>query len=69
MQQLTTSKIPPAAPSAQFRADARQIVANPQQYAHRPILRRLAWMTLMAERGSRVDQVRLSAAPVEVAND
>jgi hypothetical protein len=46
-------------------ADARRVVANPEQYADRPILRRLAWMALMADRGQRVDQNRLAQMPVE----
>ncbi|MBE1297344.1 MAG: hypothetical protein GJ678_14110 [Rhodobacteraceae bacterium] len=59
---------PTASPNAQLRTDARQVVANPEQYAHRPLLRRLAWMTLMTERGNMVDQRRLAEMPVEVAN-
>lgn len=68
MQHFIPPKIPAAKPSAQFCADARQVVANPEQYADRPLLRRLAWMTLMTERGLAVDQNRLAAMPVEVAN-
>ena len=59
---------PMASHSAQFCADARQVVANPEQYADRPLLRRLAWMTLMTERGNMTDQRRLAEMPVEVAN-
>lgn len=59
---------PTAGPSAQLCADARQVVANPEQYAHRPLLRRMAWMTLMTERGHMIDQRRLAQMPVEVAN-
>jgi len=57
--------IPSAIPSPQFCADARQIVGNPEQYADRPLLRRLAWATLMAARGNSVDQTQLAAMPVE----
>ncbi|MCP4192203.1 MAG: hypothetical protein GY768_16450, partial [Planctomycetaceae bacterium] len=60
-------KLPPAEPSWQFCADARQVVANPEQYADRPLLRRLAWMTLMTARGNVVDQDRLARMPVGVA--
>lgn len=49
--------------------DALRVVANPEQYAHRPLLRRLAWIVLMTGRGNVVDQARLAATPVEVAND
>ena len=52
--------------SAQLCADARQVVANPEQHAHRPLLRRLAWMTLTIERGNMVDQRRLAEMSVEV---
>ncbi len=55
-------------PTRQFCADARQVVANPEQYADRPLLRRLAWMTLMSARGKVVDQTRLAQKPVEQAN-
>ena len=68
MQHFIPPKIPAAAPSAQLCADARQVLANPEQYADRPLLRRLAWMTLMTERGNMIDQRRLAEMPVEVAN-
>jgi len=58
-------RIPLAVPSPHFCADARQVVENPEQYADRPLLRRLAWMTLMTERGNVVDQDRLARMPVE----
>lgn len=54
--------------SAQFCADARRVVANPEQYADRPLLRRMAWATLMAERGHSVNQERLARMPFEVAH-
>ncbi|AVO37366.1 hypothetical protein [Pukyongiella litopenaei] len=68
MQHFIPPRIPAAEPSAQFCADARQVVANPEQYADRPLLRRLAWMTLMSERGLIVDQDRLARMPVEIAD-
>lgn len=61
-------KIPAAQPSPQFLADARQVVANPERYAHRPMLRRLAWEALMTGRGRQVDARRLAEMPVEVAD-
>jgi len=65
MHNLKNPKMPKATPSAQFCADARQVVANPIQYADKPMLRRLAWVTLMAQRGLQVDQSRLAQMPVE----
>ena len=59
---------PKASPGAKLCADARQVVANPEQYAHRPLLRRMAWMMLMTERGCMIDQGRLAQMPIEVAN-
>jgi len=52
-------------PKARRTADARQVVANPEQYVNRPLLRRMAWAILMSERGHSVDQARLSRMPVE----
>mgnify|MGYP000730449100 CR=1 FL=1 len=66
MKHFPPPRIPAAAPSAQACADARKVVANPEQYAHRPLLRRLAWMTLMSARGHNIDQRRLAEMPVEV---
>ncbi|WP_341204810.1 hypothetical protein [uncultured Sulfitobacter sp.] len=57
--------LPQAKPSDQFLSDARMIAANPEQYHDRPILRRLAWMTLMAARGHSVNQRRLALLPAE----
>lgn len=68
MQHFIPPHIPAAQPSSQFCADARQVVANPEQYADRPLLRRFAWMTLMTERGNCVDQDRLARMPVEAQN-
>ena len=53
MKHFTPPKLPAAQPSAQFIADAKQVVANPEQYADRPLLRRLAWSVLMQGRGCR----------------
>lgn len=39
---------------------ARKIAANPEQFMDRPLLRRLAWSTLMTARGHRVNQTRLA---------
>jgi hypothetical protein len=47
-------------PTNQFKIDARNIVTNPEQHAGRPLLRRLAWGVLMAERGNKVDQARIT---------
>ena len=47
-------------PTPQFKTDARRIVTNPEQPAGRPMLRRLAWGVLMAERGNKVDQTRIT---------
>ncbi len=66
--QLTGEPIIPAArPTPRFLADARQVVANPELYADRPLLRRLAWAALMAERRNMVDQDCLAAMPVDRA--
>ena len=56
-------------PAPMFAAHARQVVANPEQYAHRPLLRRLAWVALMTQRGLAVDQARLAAMPMEAPHD
>jgi hypothetical protein len=47
-------------PTDQFKTDARRIVTDPEQNAGRPLLRRLAWGVLMAERGYKVDQARIT---------
>lgn len=65
MKHFIPPKLPTARPRAGLIADARTVVANPEQYAHRPLLRRFAWMTLMSHRGQRVDQNRLAQMPVE----
>jgi hypothetical protein len=66
MQHIRQPLIPAARPTPVFCANARQVVANPEQYADRPLLRRLAWMVLMAERGRVVDQNILAGMPVEM---
>lgn len=50
-----------------FLADAHAIVSDPAQYHNRPILRRMAWVTLMTARGKTVNQTRLAQMPVECA--
>ncbi|MEM7734041.1 MAG: hypothetical protein AAF280_14835 [Pseudomonadota bacterium] len=67
MSTAQTLKRSIGAPSAQLVSNARQVVANPEQYYDRPLLRRMAWMTLMSARGRAVDQLRLAQMPVEVA--
>lgn len=57
--------MPTAEPTPQFLADAHVVVANPEQYAHRPLLRRLAWSVLMSARGSRLSQLDLAKMPAE----
>lgn len=47
--------------------DPRQVVANPEQYHDRPLLRRFAWAALMKDRGQTVDQTRLAQMPIEAA--
>ena len=68
MKHFIPPKLPEAQPSAQFIADARQVVGNPEQYADRPLLRRLAWAVLMQGRGCLVDCNRLAQMPVEGAH-
>jgi len=65
MQHVREPIIPAARPTPRFLADARQVVANPELYADRPLLRRLAWAALMAERRSMVDQDCLASMPVD----
>lgn len=66
MQHFIPPRIPPALPSPSFNADARRVAANPERYADRPLLRRLAWVALMAARGRKVDQSQLARMPVQV---
>jgi hypothetical protein len=40
--------------------DARAVVTDPARFAAHPTLRLLAWRALMAERGYRVNQLRLT---------
>lgn len=65
MQNLFPPRIPDAQPTPQFCADARQVVTNPEQYAGRPLLRRLAWVALLAERGQSANQLQLSRLSAE----
>lgn len=65
MHDATRPKIPPAQPTPQFLADAHVVVANPEQYANRPLLRRLAWSVLMSSRGASLSQLTLSKMPIE----
>lgn len=67
MSQTVTLHLP-AAPGPRLTADARQVVANPEQYAHRPLLRRMAWAVLMAGHGQTVTPELLAGLPVEAAN-
>lgn len=60
MLQPAPPKLPQAEPSDQFLSDANTVAANPERAHDRPILRRLAWSTLMAARGHRVNQTRLA---------
>ncbi len=65
MQQKCEPTTPAARPTPQFLADARQVVANPELYADRPLLRRLAWAALIADRRRALNQECLAAMPVE----
>jgi len=67
MKHLTPPRFPTTTPTVDLIADARAVVANPEQYHDRPLLRRVAWMTLMTARGLTVDQNRLAQMPVEMA--
>lgn len=67
MKHFTPPRFPTTTPTVGLIADARAVVANPEQYHDRPLLRRLAWMTLMTARGLTVDQNRLAQMPVEMA--
>jgi len=67
MKHFTHPRLPTTTPTLGLIADARTVVANPEQYHDRPLLRRLAWMTLMTARGLTVDQTRLAQMPVEMA--
>ncbi len=67
MQQIREPIIPAARPTPRLMADARQVVANPELYADRPLLRRLAWAVLMTGRRRVVDQDCLAAMPIDRA--
>ncbi len=53
-------RFPLAVPPPAQLADAMSVAAHPERVYDRPILRRLAWSTLMAARGHRVNQTRLA---------
>lgn len=67
MQPIRHPLIPAAKPTPRLIADARQVVANPELYADRPLLRRLAWAVLMTGRRRMLDQNCLAAMPVDRA--
>lgn len=52
----------PAHPTIHPRvaADARAVVTDPARFAAMPAIRMLAWAALLAERGGRVDQARIT---------
>ncbi len=62
---ITAKPAQNAIPPRKCITDARQVVGNPEQYADRPLLRRMAWAILMTARGNTVDQNMLAAMPVE----
>ena len=47
----------------QILVDARHVVTNPQIYSERPLLRRLAWAALKAERRQRIIQRHIADRP------
>ena len=53
-------RFPLAVPPPAQLADAMSVAAHPEEVRDRPLLRRLAWSTLMAARGNRVNQTRLA---------
>ena len=55
-------------PTAQAHADALAVVHHPELVADQPRLRLDAWAALMAERGRRVNPVRLQAMQHRVYN-
>ncbi len=60
-------RIPQAQPSAQFLSDAREVLANPEKYSERPLLRRLAWLTLKTANGMVCRQRHMVELRTEVA--
>lgn len=48
-----------ATPTAKQTADALTIVTHPEQFGDMPSLRAAAWATLLANRGQRMDQLRI----------
>tara|TARA_R110000850_G_scaffold275758_1_gene415705 strand:- start:3637 stop:4104 length:468 start_codon:yes stop_codon:yes gene_type:complete len=53
-------QFPLAVPPPAQLGNAMAIASHPEEVHDRPILRRLAWSTLMAARGNRVNQTRLA---------
>ena len=53
-------QFPLAVPPPAQLGNAMAIASHPEKVHDRPILRRLAWSTLMAARGNRVNQTRLA---------
>jgi len=60
MKHFISPQFPATAPTLGLIADARAVVANPEQYHDRPLLRRIAWMTLMTSRGLKSTRGRKS---------
>lgn len=65
MQRNTPSEVGNRTLSAPRTADAVAVALNPERFADRPSLRRLAWAALMSARGQTVHQARLAAMPVD----
>lgn len=57
---LQVIRFPLAVPPPAQLANAMAVALQPERVHDRPILRRLAWSTLMAARGHRVNQTRLA---------
>jgi len=53
-------RFPLAVPPPARLAEAMSVAAHPERAHDRPLLRCLAWSTLMAARGHRVNQTRLA---------
>jgi hypothetical protein len=53
-------RFPLAVPPPTQLDNAMAIASHPEEVHDRPLLRRLAWSTLMAARGNRVNQTRLA---------
>ena len=57
---LRVIQFPLAVPPSTQLGNAMAIASHPEVVYDRPLLRRLAWSTLMAARGHRVNQTRLA---------